>query len=1850
MVKVISVFIVHTFLISNVSWAFTITNFEPLRNPDCLSPALKIINPILQGDMMAVAAQSDDGVISNGSMGSLLASYITKLEVLDSKFNADQDAKSLFNDIRELNRAINYLKTNDKTSVDNKQVIEDFMIRRSDLAKKVSGFLVKDLTANKAILDKILAQSIDDMGDYVSAAVKSGKITQEQGDEKFNAAIKYLAEWLNPDNGIPLYIIQGTYRAMLEGRSGDLLYSYGFGWRQFGTAGIRNPVEQSEFPVLLKKELNEFAEDSHAPVLTGPNNINAVTLLQQVAAIRWLQEYLNAEIKAGKSLESVAEKLGYEVAFLKNIQNNTVTITYDSRLNGEYFAHMQTAYFLEAGISVNLFDSPSGVPAGASIAHGPEMFGELIKDPRFAPFANIVASSFGILISASHSEAEYNGFKLFIGHQKSQLDGASKKMVVDARSKVSCKDFRIDLDTGSIEDLNKIFKKHKDRLTWLGGKEKLPADRRDYCGAKFVSFYPLYFEYLKQRSPIPYDKLNADAVAKINKAKEIISMLYTAFYGGGALTAANLPGFFAEMGYKNVSIVEKQTAQMDGRFPGHIMPDPGVVEGWMSNMLHYFQQISGEELDSIGKAIIAFNKHQMGGATDPDVDRAGIMLSLTKEQIGNVKGTFIEWMGKNFDGVSETRKKEILKILEESLDDKLLLTANESWTMLAYYKLQILEEFGLLDKNVLYTIKKSHVTTEGLESVARYYRDKGYHIYVVDTYVGFTELAKKGRDTFAIAKTSWKLKQAIDAKADVSALLAQLKQENTALKTNVPYQKQGMAIVDETIALIEQGKLKEACEKLNIIAHTKNLLSCEESNGYGELGEYDPELDMVVNAHIAEKDGGLALYEFLEMLAYGDAILHKSGYQMFTDMLSKIGYAATDNQFLKYPGLTGIQEKTDSIESIEKMLAALIQKAMDEGKEVTMFGGKYKVKEVTIYRDKKYDVTYNGFTEEGIRLILETKRGSLAMTTFRPSGTGDSNRDYNWILAPAPAKGANIDQYRLETLEELEGLRNDFFGVFNQLKGYADLPKDKFYGMLTALKEAGRDSHYEIFSKMLDQKIQFTNAEQKMFDNAKSYAFDTRTQDFENMEESERAEALAKVQAARNENLRSWENYLATGEAQTYPNKFNIYVNGQKYLEIPNAYVKPWMAALSGFVANKMILAEILGAEITTDDPEITNEINFQLKQLGYDGLTAKVREPVLINTSTLQNKGLQRRPISREFIKNNKELMDKIKGFVVTKDGKYFYAKIKTKGQLINAFTELQLEDKEIELILEIWQFTRDFRQTPAMQSDVNKKMKAIQQTMREEDEDIKTPEGKKRLMENWRGWVYGEQEWANEGITDTVILAEQIRNDKKEAFVQVGVGGSDQTTRAIVNGTISSQHNVLTKQARGGAPQIYYTGEQFDCNVTFDILDSLWQQGILFKTIFDITSKSGTTAEPVHTFLIIRSYLEARLEELREDYDAGRIDEAKLSKLGLTPADLQKSILRYTVENDAGIKEQTEEEYFHTGRFFVFTTGQNEKSALFSYAKMIKEQVGDEVYGMLAVPEGTGGRYSFATAVGMLAMGVTANENKGETAGNRIREVLRAVKDVRQELLKGEVEADEVIPFAIARANYLAEKKFGLNILAIYPFANLMLEFSNLIMQISTESIQEKGQGQNILPLVGPSRNHSVVNGIINGPRDKIVSFIKVDNFDPEKDGLIKGGRIFGGDLTALEGIRQSAVQHASLEGTLEDMIENGVPAYKITIPELTPYYLAKLITYIQHEVAIEGQLRGLRSEADEHGVYVDLTYLQKAVEGYKNKTRTYLAIMKAEVLLTIGDLGVENHKRSVSDLVKSKMNGMHFLHSSI
>jgi len=1205
--KIVSFVTLATFLFTNVSYGLPYKR-TVYNNKTFLRPVLKSDETLIRGYNEGVAespdrqqASVDRSTPTAQDAESRFAQWDSMLREMES---GSSDVSAVISGLTVVNRELNYITVTEE----NRGAYNALMVRKSQLARDTAGRYLREggdisdieQTAFRGMEEYVRAKVLETISEEIGDGQILGRLAAVEGFTDFidhvmdpengvpayirldtarsagrlATAKNFIDEWMDSRNAIPAHIHQGFIRAVFEGRWADLLYAYGFGWRQFGTAGIRNEAVQSSFDAIQELELEEFAQNPHAPILTGPNMINTVTLLQQEAAavryIRYLQEHIDDP------------GLGLDEKFKEDLRNNRITVAYDSRLNGGYFAHLLAAAFLRDGVKVDLFDNPSGVPALA-IATGH------------------YDSIFGFLVSASHSESWFNGFKFFVGYLLSQIDKEGKSMIMDQRAEVEYGDMNLDLAVADLTAYDTVFNQYRQNLRWFGQED--PKSGHNYCRAERISFYDYYYPYVLSRSPLA--GLPSEVRARVEEEMKRLKVLYTAFFGVGAIPAGNMPGFLREAGYEDVDVVEAQTLNMDGRFPGHVMPDPGVVEGWVANFLDYIKQYAGEDLNNIDLAITVLNEREILGAGDPDIDRAGMVLQLDKGVRGNIKErltaavvSYIEKTDRIPEHEKERKIREVTAALQARLDDKLLLTANEAWEFLGFYKLKMLEENNALRKDKLYVILKSHVTTSGLEDIAAYYRARGYHVYVVDTYVGFTEIGKKWRDICNIAAEAWDLYKGT-AEPSVEAVqdgLAKLEQAYNVLRENVPFEKRGMSIIDDTIGFLrdfiqsdgeDREKLESAKSNLNLIANVENIMGVEESNGYGELGYYDPESGEVNNMHIADKDGSLAFYEFLEVAAYRKAILGKSAYRMLSDMFREVGHTATNNSFLVHRGLKGADQKVDEIEGIEKTLAVLLQKRLDQGEEVTLFNGRYTLEGITIFRDGKYDTNYSGFPEEGIRFILRTQSGNRASSTYRPSGTGTSNRNYNWILGVKPAADVDIEGYRDVIDGELNQMVEDFFGTEKQETGYVDLPAAEFHGLLTALKEGGNARQLELFSKTAGEEIGFTEIEKRLFGEVRYYTQTMRTQDFKHMSPEERVTEYTAIRDAESRNMAAWRQYLGSSEAKGYPKKLKFSIDGRLAAEIPNHLVRGWQASLVGYLAELVIEQGADVSKITCDDIEI---------------------------------------------------------------------------------------------------------------------------------------------------------------------------------------------------------------------------------------------------------------------------------------------------------------------------------------------------------------------------------------------------------------------------------------------------------------------------------------------------------------------------------------------------------------------------------------------------------------------------------------------------------------------------------------
>ena len=398
-------------------------------------------------------------------------------------------------------------------------------------------------------------------------------------------------------------------------------------------------------------------------------------------------------------------------------------------------------------------------------------------------------------------------------------------------------------------------------------------------------------------------------------------------------------------------------------------------------------------------------------------------------------------------------------------------------------------------------------------------------------------------------------------------------------------------------------------------------------------------------------------------------------------------------------------------------------------------------------------------------------------------------------------------------------------------------------------------------------------------------------------------------------------------------------------------------------------------------------------------------------------------------------------------------------------------------------------------------------------------------------------------EDIAHVAALATRAR----EAFsvlVTIGVGGSDLSARVFHDSFNHPHHNLLSIEARGGAPEVYFTGDTFDPRRLAGLLEMLKARNLLDKTLFNVISKSGTTTETMATLMVIRDALD-----------------------------------------DAN---------WH--RHILATTGLTPDSVLFR----MHEQ--SPFYGdtLLPVPDGVGGRFSAFSPVGLFFLAMTAG--KDETPETRIRAAVEGVSQAHEDFHLAYNHQDN-IAYQLARWIHFFEEVDEKGNIVFYNYADSSC-LGEWFVQLYTESIQERGGGANVINAKGPTSNHSILNGIIAGPRDKVVLFLHWGELGP--DLVLPTETRMDSRLTEFEGVSMTHMQTASYRGTALDFSENGVPHATLTLPKRDIQAVCRVMRLLMDTVAVKGRLQGLH--LDNNGGS-ELTYLQDGVEGYKRNFRSFL-----------------------------------------
>ena len=291
------------------------------------------------------------------------------------------------------------------------------------------------------------------------------------------------------------------------------------------------------------------------------------------------------------------------------------------------------------------------------------------------------------------------------------------------------------------------------------------------------------------------------------------------------------------------------------------------------------------------------------------------------------------------------------------------------------------------------------------------------------------------------------------------------------------------------------------------------------------------------------------------------------------------------------------------------------------------------------------------------------------------------------------------------------------------------------------------------------------------------------------------------------------------------------------------------------------------------------------------------------------------------------------------------------------------------------------------------------------------------------------------------------------------------------------------------------------------------------LTRTAFNVVSKSGETAATMAQFLIVRDRLLRALGAI--DYQSHVI----------VTTDAEHGSLRQIV-NDEGFRD-------------------------------------------LVVPAGVSGRFSVLSAAGLFPAAV---------AGVRIEDLMAGAA-----WMDGRLRSENVWDnpaYLLGALLYLAETKRRKNVVVLMPYSDRLRAFARWFGQLWAESLAKSSDlegnpthsGQTPQPAVGATDQHSQLQLYLDGPPDKVVMFIRVEDHGrdieiPTAYGDLEGvGYLSGKSLGALLNMEQRATELA--------VQKHGRMTLTLSLPQLNAFTLGQLFFLFEAATVFAGALHRVNS----------------------------------------------------------------------
>lgn len=228
------------------------------------------------------------------------------------------------------------------------------------------------------------------------------------------------------------------------------------------------------------------------------------------------------------------------------------------------------------------------------------------------------------------------------------------------------------------------------------------------------------------------------------------------------------------------------------------------------------------------------------------------------------------------------------------------------------------------------------------------------------------------------------------------------------------------------------------------------------------------------------------------------------------------------------------------------------------------------------------------------------------------------------------------------------------------------------------------------------------------------------------------------------------------------------------------------------------------------------------------------------------------------------------------------------------------------------------------------------------------------------------------------------------------------------------------------------------------------------------------------------------------------------------------------------------------------------------------LRELATRERWASLAIPDNVGGRFSVLTPAGLLP---------ALLAGVDVAELLEGAAAMATRCDNSELRANPA--GMLATLHVLHHRKRGRSVHVMMPYADRLRAFAAWYVQLWAESLGKRRaldgrlveSGPTPVPAVGATDQHAQLQLFIEGPRDKLVTFVAVDQH--ERDLSIPVGT----EPAHLAGKTLSELLRTQHDATREALAADGRPSITVRIERVDARHLGALVFLYEATTAFAG-----------------------------------------------------------------------------